>query len=104
MADVTVSISDRSVMGDRLVRFGTLTFTSGYTNAGETVAKADVELAEIKTLQVGAPSIDDVPLASAIVTANTGDVATVKVIDDAGVLEGTTDLSSTTLDFVAWGV
>ncbi len=104
MADVTLTITDRSVTGDRIVRRGTMTFTSGYTNAGQTIPKALVELAEIKWLSLGAPSIDDVPLASAIVTANTGDVATVKVIDDAGVLEGTTDLSSTTLDFEVYGV
>ena len=104
MANVTVSLTDKGVSGDRLVRRGTMTFTSGYTNAGETITPALCELSELKWLSVGAPSIDDVPLASALVTALTPSSATVKAVDDAGILEGTTDLSSTTLDFIAYGV
>ena len=104
MANVTVSISDRDVVGSRLVRRGTLTFTAGYTNAGETLVPALVELSELKWLSVGAPSIDDVPLASVLVTALTGTSATIKAVDDAGVLEGTTDLSATTVDFEVYGV
>ncbi len=102
MANVTVSITDRDVVGSRLVRRGTATFTAAYTNAGQTLTAALVELSEIKWLSVGAPSIDDVPLASVIVTQGT--TPTLFAIDDAGVLEGTTDLSSTTVDFEVYGV
>jgi len=101
MAAVTTSITDRSVFGDKQVRFVRATFTSGYTNAGETITAALCDLSTISFVLAGAPSIDDVPLASVIVTQGT--TPTLFAIDDAGILEGTTDLSSTFVDLMVIG-
>lgn len=103
MADVSVSIVDRDVVGSRLVRRATVTFTAGYAVAGETLQAADVELSEIKWVNVvGNPSLDDTTLNGAIVTQGTTPV--IRAITHLGALVGTVDLSSTTLDIEVYGV
>ncbi len=104
MAAVTTSVTGRDVWGSHQVRFIRATFTSGYTNAGETITAALCDLNEIKFVAVcGGPSIVNVPLASVIVTQN-GDSTILDVIDDAGILEGTTDLSGTFVDLIVIGI
>lgn len=101
MADVTASVVERSVFGDLQVRLVTVTFTTGYAVAGETLAAADVDLAEIKFIAVaGQPSVDDAAVNGAIVTQAT---RTIRCVLATGVLVGTDDLSSTTLDLVVYG-
>lgn len=104
MADVTVSIQDRDVVGSRLVRRAIVTFTAGYAVAGETLDKVDFEVSEFKWVQVdGQPSIDDAAVSGALVTQD-ADAPVIRVVGQNGVLIGTDDLSSTTLAVTVYGV
>jgi hypothetical protein len=104
MADVTTTVVDSTVMGDRQVRFVTATFTAGYAIAGETLSAASCNLAEIKFIAVaGAPSVDDASTAvGVIVTQATNTLRC--VLQAGGAYVGTDDLSSTTVDLVVYGV
>lgn len=98
---VAVTIDDRDVWGSHQVRWVTLTFDSSYPTGGEAVTAADFQLAEIKNLIPGAPSIDDEALNSALWDATNSKII---VVDAAGAQEGnTTDLSATTLQAIVIG-
>ena len=105
MADVTVSIVDRDVVGSRQVRYVTATFTATYAIAGETLTAASCDLAEIKFVAVaGAPSLDDTSTAVGVVVTQ-GTVPVLRgVLTGGAAYVGTDDLSSTTVDLIVYGV
>ncbi len=104
MAAVTTTVQARSVFGDMQVRFVRATFTSGYTNAGETITAALCDLSEIIFVIVGGgPNLADEAVTAIYVTTNDGGTANLKIVNDAGVLEGTSDMSATVVDLMVLG-
>lgn len=100
MADVTAVIEDRDVWGSHQVRWATVTFTAGYTNAGETVTPALFNLSEIKNLIPSNPSLDDDTMVSVTYDDAT---KTLFLVDELGVLQGTVDMSATTCQVLVIG-
>ncbi len=99
---IAISNEDRTVMGDRVVIFATVTFDNSYPTGGEAIANTDFSgLNQIDFIQCSAPSIDDQAINSVVYVRSTGKLM---VIDAAGAQEGNaTDLSSTTMDIVVFG-
>tara|TARA_B100001939_G_scaffold347259_1_gene368315 strand:- start:371 stop:679 length:309 start_codon:yes stop_codon:yes gene_type:complete len=99
---IAISNEDRTVMGDRVVIFATVTFDNIYPTGGEAIAASDFSgLNQIDFIQCSAPSIDDQPINGVVYVRSTGKLM---VIDAAGAQEGnSTDLSSTTMDIIVFG-
>lgn len=99
---IAISNEDRTVMGDRVVIFATVTFDSTYPTGGEAIANTDFSgLNQIDFIQCSAPSIDDQAINSVVHVRSTGKLM---VIDAAGAQEGNgTDLSSTAMDIIVFG-
>ena len=98
---ISISNEDRTVMGDRVVIFATVTCGT-YATGGEAIAASNFSgLNQIDFVQCSAPSIDDEAINSVVYVRSTGKLM---VIDAAGAQEGNaTDLSSTTMDIMVIG-
>lgn len=98
---ISISNEDRTVMGDRVVVFATVTIGT-YATGGVAIAASDFSgLNQIDFIQCSAPSIDDQAINSVVYVRSTGKLM---VIDAAGAQEGNaTNLGSTTMDIMVFG-
>lgn len=99
---ISISNEDRTVMGDRVVIFATVTLDNSYPTGGEAIANTDFSgLNQIDFLQLSNPSIDDEAITSCYWDRANSKII---VVDAAGAQEGNaTDLSSTTIDVMVIG-
>lgn len=86
------------------VRFMRIEFTAAYTNAGQTLTAALCDLEEIVFVVVGGgPTVNDEAVTAVYVTTNDGGTANFKIVNDAGTLEGTSDMKDTVVDLMVIG-
>jgi len=98
---IAISNEDRTVMGDRVVIFATVTCGT-YATGGEAIAASNFSgLNQIDFLQLNNPSIDDEAITSCYWDRTNSKII---IVDAAGAQEGNgTDLSSTTIDVMVIG-